>query len=346
MHNTRPPHRPETSPGRALGGRRRLLALAAAACAGAAFAALPTPVQAQDYPSRTIKIIVGFAPGGLTDGLPRLLAGPLSERLGQPVVIENRSGAAGNLATTFVAGAAPDGYTLLASGVGQIVVSPHTTTMSVNPVTDLAHITMMGDGDQILSIHPDVPAKSMQEFVALSKAKPGSMFYGDAGIGGNMHLYLEYLKMLSGADIDSVHYKGAGQLMPDFLANRVQMSLNAPPVAEPYIAEGKLRPILIFGRTRNPKMPDVPTVAEVGMPQLEAASNWFGLHAPKGTPDAVVRRLNEAVVQALKAPEVQAGLKTMSVRAVGDSPAHFKARIDKDYQDFGAVAKSANMLAK
>ena len=203
-----------------------------------------------------------------------------------------------------------------------------------------------GDGDQILSIHPDVPAKSMQEFVALSKAKPGSMFYGDAGIGGNMHLYLEYLKMLSGADIDSVHYKGAGQLMPDFLANRVQMSLNAPPVAEPYIAEGKLRPILIFGRTRNPKMPDVPTVAEVGMPQLEAASNWFGLHAPKGTPDAVVRRLNEAVVQALKAPEVQAGLKTMSVRAVGDSPEHFKARIDKDYQDFGAVAKSANMLAK
>ncbi|THT97603.1 tripartite tricarboxylate transporter substrate binding protein [Lampropedia puyangensis] len=290
--------------------------------------------------------MVGFAAGGLTDGLPRLLSQPLGEILGQSVVVENRAGAAGSIATAHVAGAKPDGYTLLASGVGNIVVLPHTTTMSINPVTDLEHITMTGEGDQIVSIHPAVPAKTFQEFVALSKEKPGTLFYGSAGVGGNMHLYLEYLRSLSGADIDAVQYKGGSDLMPDFLANRVQMSLNAPPVVEGYIKDGKLRPVLIFGRERNPKMPDVPTVRELGMPELEAASNWFGLHAPKGTPEPIIRKINAAVVEALQRPEVQEGLRTMSVRAVGDSPESFRARIEKDYVDFGEVAKSANMLAK
>lgn len=301
---------------------------------------------AQDYPNRPIKIVVGFAAGGLTDGLPRLLSQPLGEILGQSVVVENRAGAAGSIATAHVANAKPDGYTLLASGVGNIVVLPHTTKMSINPVTDLEHITMMGEGDQIVSIHPDVPAKTFEEFVALSKSKPGTMFYGSAGVGGNMHLYLEYLRSLSGADMDAVQYKGGSDLMPDFLANRVQMSLNAPPVVEGYIKDGRLRPLLILGRERNPNMPEVPTVRELGMPELEAASNWFGLHAPKGTPEPIIQKLNAAVIEALQRPEVQSGLKTISVRAVGDSPESFSARIEKDYVDFGEVAKSSNLLAQ
>jgi len=324
--------------------RRRFMALGAGLLSASC---MPLAAMAQsNYPSRPIRIVVGFAAGGLTDSLPRLLSQPLSEILGQPVVIENKAGAAGSIATTHVAKAAPDGYTLLASGVGNIVVLPHTTRMQINPLTDLEHITMTGEGDQILSIHPDVPAKTFEEFVALSKAQPGAMFYGSAGIGGNMHLYLEQLRLLSGARIDAVQYKGGNELMPDLLANRVQMSLNAPPVVEGYIQEGKLRPLLIFGRERNPKMKQVPTVREAGMPELEAASNWFGLHAPKGTPQAIVRRLNAAVVEALQRPAVQLGLKTMSVRAVGDSPEHFRARLDKDYRAFGEVAKAAHMLAK
>lgn len=323
--------------------RRRFMALGAGLLAASC---VPLAAIAQSYPSRPIKIVVGFAAGGLTDSLPRLLSQPLGEILGHPVVIENRAGAAGSIATTHVAKSAPDGYTLLASGVGNIVVLPHTTRMPINPLTDLEHITMTGEGDQILSLHPDVPAKTFEEFVALSKAKPRAMFYGSAGIGGNMHLYLEQLRLLSGARIEAVQYKGGNDLMPDLLANRVQMSLNAPPVVEGYIQDGKLRPLLIFGRERNPKMPQVPTVREAGMPELEAASNWFGLHAPKGTPEAIVRKLNAAVVEALQRPAVQQGLKTMSVRAVGDSPEHFRARLDKDYRAFGDVAKAAQMLAQ
>lgn len=323
--------------------RRHLLQVGAAT---AASVALPTVGLAQAYPSKTIRLIVGFAAGGLTDALPRLLATPMGERLGQPVIIENKAGAAGNIATAYVAGMPPDGYTLLASGVGQIVVLPHTSNLAVNPLTDLVHISMMGEGDQILNISADVPAKNLAEFVALAKQKPKSMFYGDAGAGGNQHLYLEYFRMLAGIEMEGVHYRGGGPLMPDLLANRVQMSLNAPSVVEPYIAQGKLRPLLIVGKKRNPKMPEVPTAAEAGFAPLEACSNWFGLHAPKGTPDAIVQKIYAALTDSLKTDAVKAGLDTLAVQAIGDSPQAFSARIARDYALFGKVAKSANIRAE
>ena len=327
--------------------RRSLIKAGAFAATSAAGIALPTMGWAQSaYPNKTIRLIVGFAPGGLTDGLPRLLTGPMSERLGQSVIVENKAGAAGNIATAFVAGAPPDGYTLLASGVGQIVVLPHTSNLAVNPVTDLVHISMMGDGDQILNINSDVPAKNLAEFIALAKKNPKTMFYGDAGAGGNQHLYLEYFRMLAGIEMDGVHYRGGGPLMPDLLANRVQMSLNAPSVVEPYIAQGKLRPIMIVGKKRNPKMPDVPTCAEAGFKQLEACSNWFGLHAPKGTPDAIVQKLNAALVDSLKTDAVKAGLVTLGAIGIGDSPKAFSERIARDYALFGKVAKDANIRAE
>lgn len=323
--------------------RRRLLS---AGTGLAASLALPAIGQAQAWPNRPIKLIVGFAPGGLTDALPRLLASPLSERLGQPVVVDNKVGAAGNIATAFVAKSAPDGYTLLASGVGQIVVLPHTSTIGVNPLTDLIHIAMVGDGDQILNINADVPAKNLAEFIALAKKTPNSLFYGDAGAGGNQHLYLEYFKMLAGIEMQGVHYRGGGPMMVDLLGNRVQISLNAPSVVEPHIAQGKLRPIMIVGKKRNPKMPDVPTVAEAGFKHMEACSNWFGLHAPAGTPDAIVQRVNKALIESLQSDAVKAGLIQMGVQAVGDSPQAFSARISKDYELFGKVAKAANIKAE
>ena len=323
--------------------RRGLIQAGAAA---AVSVALPFAARAQAFPSKPIKLVVGFAAGGLTDALPRLLSTPMAERLGQPVIVENKAGAAGNIATAFVAGAPPDGHTLLASGVGQIVVLPHTSNLAVNPLTDLVHISMMGEGDQILNISSEVPAKNLAEFIALAKQKPGAMFYGDAGAGGNQHLYLEYFRLLAGIDLQGVHYRGGGPLMPDLLSNRVQISLNAPSVVEPYIAQGKLRPILIVGKKRNPKMPDVPTAAEAGFAQLEACSNWFGLHAPKGTPDSVVQKINAALVDSLKSDVVKAGLATLAVQGIGDTPQAFGARIARDYALFGKVAKDANIKAE
>ncbi|MDB5885457.1 MAG: hypothetical protein JWR74_1628 [Polaromonas sp.] len=323
--------------------RRSLIQASAGIAAGMA---LPVAGWAQAYPHKVIKLVVGFAAGGLTDALPRLLSGPMSERLGQSVIVENKAGAAGNIATAFVAGSAPDGYTLLASGVGQIVVLPHTSNLSVNPLTDLVHISMMGEGDQILNINAEVPAKNIAEFIALAKKNPKSMFYGDAGAGGNQHLYLEYFRMLAGIEMEGVHYRGGGPLMPDLLANRVQVSLNAPSVVEPYIAQGKLRPILIVGKKRNPKMLEVPTAAEAGFKPLEACSNWFGLHAPKGTPDAIVQKIHAALVDSLKSEAVKAGLVALAVQAIGDSPQAFGARIARDYALFGKVAKDANIRAE
>lgn len=302
--------------------------------------------QAPAWPNRPIKLIVGFAPGGLTDALPRLLATPLSERLGQPVVVENKAGAAGNIATSFVAKSPADGYTLLASGVGQIVVLPHTSPLDVNPLTDLQHISMVGEGDQILNIAADVPARSITEFIAYVRKHPGDVFYGDAGAGGNQHLYLEYFRMLAGIDMKGVHYRGGGPMMVDLLGNRVQISLNAPSVVELHIASGKLRALMIVGKKRNPKMPDVPTCAEVGFKPMEACSNWFGLHAPKGTPAAVVQRVHQALIESLQTEVVKNGLSQLAVDVIGSDPQSFSARISNDYALFGKVAKTANIRAE
>jgi tripartite-type tricarboxylate transporter receptor subunit TctC len=322
---------------------------AAAALLGAGLAlgaALPLTAHAQAYPSKPIRIVVGFAPGGLTDAIPRLVAPHMSKVLGQQVIVENRTGAAGNLATIHVAQSVPDGYTLLGSGTGQIVISPHTSTMPVNSMTDLAHIAMVGEGDQILNINADVPAQNLAEFLALAKKEPGKLFYGSAGAGGSMHLYIEYFKMLTGVDVQAVHYKGAGNMMPDFVGGRVHMSLNTTPVIEQYVSQGKLRPILVVGKQRDPKFPNVPTAAEAGLKPLEAASNWFGLHAPKGTPQPVLQRVHAALLQALATEEVKTGLAKMAIRSVGDTPEQFAARIASDYESFGKVARTAKIRAE
>jgi len=323
--------------------RRDFLRSSAAAVAAMA---VPGIGLAQEYPTKAIKIIVGFAPGGTTDSLPRILSNGMAAKLGQPVIVENKLGAAGNIATTFVAQSPPDGYTLLASSVGQIVVSPFTSEMAVDPMKDLVHITMFGEGDQYLTISGEVPAKNYQEFVALVKKSPGKYFHGDSGAGGNMHLYLEYYKSLAGLKMDAVHFKGGSQIIPDLVGNRVQMSLLTYAVIEGYVKQGKLRPILVFGKQRDSKYPELPTVAEVGLKPLEAASNWFGLHAPKGTPDPIVRKLQAALSAALKTPEAQKGLAGVVITPGGDTPEHFSARIASEYEAFRKVVAQTGIKAE
>lgn len=329
--------------------RRSLIQTGAkAALAGVAASIAPFAFSqsAGGFSNKPIKFIVGFTPGGLADMLPRVIAPGMSERLGQQVIVENRPGAAGNLATTYVAKAAPDGHTILASSVGQIVVSPHTSkSLAVNPLTDLKHISMIAEGDQVLNINADVPAQTLAEFIALAKKAPGTMFYGDAGAGGSMHLYLEYFCMLAGVDIRPVHYRGTPSLIPDFIGNRVQLSINGYRMAEPHLKSGRLRPLMLVGKERDPMLPNVPTAAELGFAPMVVCSNWCGLHAPKDTPDALVQRFHAALVDTLNTEAVKAGLVTNAARAVGDTPAAFTKRIATDYEIFGKVARSANIQA-
>ncbi|MGX9933744.1 Bug family tripartite tricarboxylate transporter substrate binding protein [Advenella kashmirensis] len=302
-------------------------------------AVLPAYGSTNDFPDKPIKIVVGFSAGGTTDALPRLFATQMSRILGQTIVVENKPGAAGNIATAQVVRSAPDGYTLLASSIGQITVSPHTMTMSVDPQRDLEHISMFGEGDQFLTINKQVPASSIQEFIALVKSKPHTMFYGDSGAGGNMHLYLEYFRMLAGLDIDAVHFKGGSQIMPDLISNRVQLSLLSNIVMNSHAKDGSLRPILLYGKKRDPDYPDVPTVREAGLPDLETASNWFGLHAPKGTPRGVIDKIYRALVESLKTKEVQEGLVTLGITAGGNTPEAFSQRIARESETFKKVAE-------
>lgn len=310
----------------------------------AAAITLPGLSWAQDFPSRSIKLNVGFSAGGLTDVLARLCATSLGDKLRQSVIVENKTGAAGNLATEFVAKAPADGYNLLFSSVGQIVVSPHTySDMRVNPQTDLAHISMIGEGDLILTVNSLVPAQTIQEFIALVKKSPEKMFFADSGAGGNLHLYMEYFNMLAGIKMTGVHYRGTAQLMPDFLANQVQMSLNAYPAIEAYLQQGKLRALMVIGKNREAKLPGVPTAAEVGLKPLEVCTNWFGLHGPKNLPDAIRQKVSSALVEALKTDAMKVGLAAQSIRAVGDTDAAFSARIAADFEAFGKVARSARI---
>lgn len=315
---------------------------------GAALAttALGMPVfgQTQDYPNKPVKLNVGFSAGGLTDVLARLTATSLGEKIGQSAIVENKTGAAGNLATEFVSKAAPDGYNLLFSSVGQIVVSPHTySDMRVNPQTDLTHISMIGEGDLILTVNTQVPVQNIQEFIALVRKNPEKMFYGDSGAGGNLHLYMEYFNLLAGLKMTGVHYRGTAQLMPDFVANQVQMSLNAYPAIEAYIQQGKLRPLMVVGKQREPKLPNVPTAAEAGLKPLEVCTNWFGLHGPRNLPEPIRNKLRAAVVEALKTDGMKSGLATQSIRPVGDTGAAFTARIASDFEAFAKVARTAKI---
>lgn len=302
-------------------------------------AVLPANGSTTDFPDKPIKIVVGFSAGGTTDALPRLFATQMSRILGQTIVVENKPGAAGNIATAQVVRSAPDGYTLLASSIGQITVSPHTMNMSVDPQRDLEHISMFGEGDQFLTINKQVPAATIEEFIALVKSKPHTLFYGDSGAGGNMHLYLEYFRMLAGIDIDAVHFKGGSQIMPDLISNRVQLSLLSNIVMSSHAKDGSLRPILLYGKKRDPHYPDVPTVREAGLPDLETASNWFGLHAPKGTPRSVIDKIHRALVQSLKTKEVQEGLVTLGITAGGNTPEAFSQRIARESETFKKVAE-------
>jgi len=318
---------------------RSLFALLAAA-GGALLAA---PAAAQDYPNKPVKVIVAFTAGGTTDILARAVSQKLTERFKQNFIVDNKPGAGGNLGTEQAARSAPDGYTLIVNSVGPIAVNPSLfKKLNINPLVDLVPVVQIADVPNVLVVHPDVPAKTLQELLAYAKANPGKLNYGSTGIGTSSHLSGFMLSKRSGAETVHVPYKGADALK-DLLAGRVQFMFATIPSVIQHIHAGKLRALAVTSARRSRSLPEAPTVAESGFPGFEAGS-WFGFFAPKGTPDGVIAELNKAVNDAL--PSLEAQMIREGADPVGGSPAQFGQFVNREYDKWKVIVRDSGATAE
>jgi tripartite-type tricarboxylate transporter receptor subunit TctC len=299
-----------------------------------------------NYPTRPITMVVGFAPGGGTDTVARIIARNLSESLGQQVLVENKAGAGGNIAADYVAHAAPDGYTIVLGSVGSLAVAPHViASLPYDPLRDFAPITMAVVFANVLVVQPSLPVQSLADFVKLAKDKPGSVTFGSAGILGAGHLAGELLKMRANIDMIHVPYKGGGPAMQGMLGGQV-MSIFATPVsAGGQIKAGKIRAIATTGPKRAALLPEVPTVAESGYPGYEAM-NWYAYLAPAKTPKEIIERLNRELVKALNNAEVVALLQQQGLEPSPGSPAELAHYMEREYEAWGKVVKQAGIKAQ
>jgi putative tricarboxylic transport membrane protein len=314
------------------------LALAAQCLAGGAVAA--------DYPGKAIKLVVPYAPGGGADSVARIVAKKVSENIGQAIVIENKGGAGSIVGTDIVAKAEPDGYTLLLGQSGPISINPAVyKTLPYDPVKDFAPVTMTTAYPYILVVNSELPAKSLQEFVALAQSKPGAMNYGSTGVGAANHLVAELFNSKAGLKMTHVPYRGTALAVGDLLGGQLTMVFGDPISVLPHIKSGKLRALAVTSLHRSPVAPEVPTVAESGYPGFEALA-WHGILAPARTPPAIVRKLNEEIAKALGDPETRALLANQAMQTVGSTPEEFAAFIQKDIAIWKAVAAAANVTVE
>ena len=318
-------------------GRRATLGLGLACAAGAAFG------QA-NYPERTVRIVVPFAPGGGTDIYARMIAQPLSEALGRSVVVENKPGAAGNIGTAEVARAAPDGHTLLLAGTATGVNHSMFRKLPFDTLNDLLPISIFALSPLVVVVHPSVPANSMQELIALARARPGVLNYSSGGIGTANHLGGELLKLQTSTDIVHVPYKGGGAAMNDLLAGQVQIQIGTIASLREYVRAGRLRPLATTGARRSPAMPDLPTVSEAGVPGYEITA-WYGLFAPAGTPRPIVDRLAAEVGRISRLPNVQEALRVQGTDGVGNGPEEAARFFRNEVDRWARVVKASNLYA-
>lgn len=314
------------------------LALAACACAG--------PLRADDYPSRPIRLIVPYAPGGGADSVARIVAKRVSETIGQPLVIENRPGGGSIIGTEIVAKADADGYTLLLGQSGPISINPAVyKDLRYDPVKDFAPIAMTTSYPYMLVVNAKLPVKSLRDFVALAKSQPGAMNYGTTGIGAANHLVTELFNRKAGLTMTHIPYRGTALAVTDLIAGQVTMVFADPISALPQVESGTLRALAVTSLERSPVAPDVPTIAESGFPGFEAIA-WHGILAPANTPPAIVKRLNAEIVKALRDPATKTLLEKQAMQTVGNSPEEFAAFIKKDIAIWQAVATEANISIK
>ncbi|MCC6377623.1 MAG: tripartite tricarboxylate transporter substrate binding protein [Burkholderiales bacterium] len=301
----------------------------------------PQEASAQSWPTKSIRLVVPYTAGGSSDFVARLMAQKLTEGLGQSVVVDNKPGVAGIVGTEIVAKSAPDGYTLALIGMTTHAANPSLyKTLPYDPVKDFAPISVAIVSPLVLVVNPAVPAKSVQELIAYAKAHPGTVNYGSAGVGNTLHLAGESFKAAAGIDIVHVPYKGASAAMNDLLGGRIQMMIDLVQTPLPHIQAGKLRALGVTSATRVPMLPDVPTIAESGLPGFEFAT-WIGIAAPAGTPKAIVDRIHAEMVKALAMPEVkEAFAKQGMVTAPSASPEAFARQIVAEKARIAALAKN------
>jgi tripartite-type tricarboxylate transporter receptor subunit TctC len=302
------------------------------------------PAQS-NYPNRVVRILVGFTPGTAPDVSARLLANKFSEDWSVPVAVENVTGAGSNIATDRVAKSPPDGYTLLMGGNSALVISPSLyAKLPYDPVTDFAPISQVFVAANILTVHPDVPAKTLPELVALARAQPGKLTYGHAGIGTSQHLAGELFKYMAHVDVQPVAYRGSTAVVPDLLAGRLTMFFGNVVNVLPLIREGKLRAFAVTSLKRSAVAPDLPTMAESGFPGFEAVP-WFGLMAPAGTPADIIDKLHRETAKVLAMPDIRKQFDELGLDPIGNSPTEFAAALKSEIPQWAKVIKEAGIKA-
>jgi tripartite-type tricarboxylate transporter receptor subunit TctC len=316
--------------------RRKFLAMGIAA-----LPAVSRVAWAQSYPTRPIRLVIGFPAGSATDIIGRLVAHWLAERLGQPVVIDNRPGAGSNIATEAVAKAAPDGYTLLLGGTANAVNATLYSKLNFNFVRDIAPIATLLRQPSIMVANPSVPAKTVPEFIAYAKANPGRINMASSGIGTTPHIAGELFKIMAGLDIVHVPYRGSAPALTDLFAGQVQLIFLAPSASLASIKEGKLRPLAVTTATRSELLPDIPTVADF-LPGYEATA-WTGIFAPTSTPGQIVDRLNKEINAGLADPKMRARLADLGGGVLASSPAEFGKLIADETEKWAKVIKTAGV---
>ena len=298
---------------------------------------------AQGYPEKPIRIIVPFAPAGVTDNSARVIAEPLAARLGQQVLVENRPGASGNIGTQAVARAAPDGYTLLLGFDGTMVINPHVfANIGFDTLKDFAPVTKLGDATLILVAHPSLPAKNLAQFLEIAKASARSFQYGTSGTGGTPHLAGELLKQRTGIFLEHIPYKGGGQAITDVIGGQIPLVFTAIATAQQYVKAGRLVALGVPGAKRSAALPEVPTFMESGVTDFDVSS-WVGIFLPARTSRAIVERLQREITAVLRTPAVRERYAALGIEPVGNTAEGFAEQVRADLARWGKVVSAANL---
>ena len=311
----------------------------ATACALAAFAAA---AAAQSYPSKPVRIMVGANAGGGTDIIARMLAEKYQAAMGQPFVVENKPGASNTIAADLTAKAAPDGHTLLLATNTGAAIAPHLIKLAYDPNKDLIPVALIVVVPNVLVVGPNVPANNVRDLIVLMKAKPDGFSYGSSGVGSTQHLAGEAFNLAAGTKAVHVPYKGSAQALADLVGGQIQLDFDTTSSAMAFIKGGKVKPLAVMSAKRTPELPDVPTMAEAGLPGVEMTT-WYGLFVTAGTPKAVVDRIFAETAKALQQPDVQKRLLGLGGEPGNVSQAEFAALVKSDYDRFGKLIKDANV---
>lgn len=308
----------------------------------AALCAAPTAAFAQSYPTKIVRFVVPYAAGGPADIVARMVAPGMASQLGQPVVIENRGGAAGHVAGAEVARGASDGHVIVLTTIAHNAAHAMYANIGYEPAKDLKPVVVVAEAPSVLVVHPSLPVKSVESLVALARANPGKLTYGSAGAGSALHMAAELFKFLSATDITHVPYKGSAPALSDLMGGQISMMFDSFPSAIPHVRSGRLRAIAVTGRQRAGALPDLPTIASSGLKDYESVP-WYSISVAGAVPDAVVRRLNDVANKALKAPELAERWQTLGATPVGGSPEDAARRNEVETRRWSQVIKAAGI---